>query len=834
MTDSKPAEKHPQSEPYQIIISDMTCQHCVTRVEKVINAMDGVQEGHVNLVEKLALVSGGEPEKVVAAIIDQGYDAKLLLQEIPDNTYRVKVNQLPLPDNKTVNPSDILALLSEQSDISEAILQSENLDNGQQTVFIITTKKHPADLVLLLQQHGYSANLFEQTIDPQIQQLQEANREIKQSWQRAAMAGFVGISLMISMQAGWLPPVTQGSTFYGLVSGQIFWFIIALCCLFTMWFSGRNYYITAIKQAKHQSANMDTLVALGTASAWLSSVIIIFEPDFIPGGGHLYLDAAVFILAFLQMGHALEVKAKRTTAKAIAGLIELAPKTAQIIRDYNEQTIEIEVPVSLLQINDRVKVRPGERIPIDGRLIAGSSSVDESMLTGEAVAISKKPGSRVTGGSINQSGSFIFEVEKLAQDTTLSHIIDMVRQAQISKPQIGRMVDKVAGVFVPIVISIAVISFIAWFVFGPEPQLAYALTTGIAVLVIACPCALGLATPIAIMVGTGKAAQYNILIKNSDALQTASTLTHLVVDKTGTLTQGKPILSRIVNYGLDEQSILQLAASLEQHSEHPLAQTIINAAIDKQIDYLTVSDFRAIQGRGVTGFINDKKVMLGNRALMNENKINISEQDATNGTNIWLVNDNQLIAMLVLEDPIRDDTPQAIEALQSQGIEIVMCTGDNINTANSVARQLNISQIHAELLPQDKLKIISGLQSQGFIVGMVGDGINDAPALARANTGFAIGSGTDVAIENADITLAGNSLKNVSTAIAISSATILNIKQNLFGAFIYNVIGIPLAAGLFYPMTGWLLAPAFASAAMAMSSVTVVVNANRLRFFKRT
>jgi Cu+-exporting ATPase len=388
------------------------------------------------------------------------------------------------------------------------------------------------------------------------------------------------------------------------------------------------------------------------------------------------------------------------------------------------------------------------------------------------------------------------------------------------------------------VISIAVITFIAWYFLGPQPNMAYALTTGIAVLVIACPCALGLATPIAIMMGTGKAAQYNILIKNSDALQTASTLTHLVVDKTGTLTQGKPVLTQLTAYHTDESTVLQLAASLEQYSEHPLAKTILDAAEHRGIELVVIDDFQAVQGRGVKGSYKEQTLILGNRLFLQEHQIDISDKNESDTTTIWLAmlhpsqEENQLAGQLILEDPIRSDSLTAITQLKKQNIEVVMCTGDSSNAASSVAQALGISQIHSELLPEDKLNVIEQLQSQGYIVGMVGDGINDAPALAKANTGFAIGSGTDVAIENADITLAGNSLTNVCTAIAISSATIKNIKQNLFGAFIYNIIGIPLAAGFFYPITGWLLAPAFASAAMAMSSVTVVVNANRLRFFK--
>ena len=512
------------------------------------------------------------------------------------------------------------------------------------------------------------------------------------------------------------------------------------------------------------------------------------------------------------------------------------------------ENVQVEIPVSLLQLGDVVLIKPGERVPIDGVIVKGSSTIDESMLTGEPLPIKKEAGDIVTGGSINKTGSFSFSVNKLGADTTLAHIIKMVKQAQMTKPAIGRVVDKIAAIFVPLVIAIAMLTFVVWLFIGPQPQLAYALTAAIAVLVIACPCALGLATPIAIMMGTAKAAQLNILIKNSDALQSASQLTHIVVDKTGTLTQANPSISDIIlneqstlESKIDESGIIQFAASLEVNSEHPLAAAILNSATEKNISLLNIENFLAVQGQGVQGSLPEgQSLLLGNAFFMQENKITIpavmqrqSEQlSQAAASPVWLAGNGQLLGLIAIKDPLRDDTLKSVQALQEQNIIVVMCSGDNRQTAQAVAAELGIIDIHSELRPEDKLIIIKELQQQGYKVGMVGDGVNDAPALAQSDTGFAIGSGTDVAIENADITLPANSLLGVSTAIAVSAATIKNIKQNLFGAFIYNIIGIPLAAGLFYSLTGWLLAPAFASAAMAMSSVTVVVNANRLRFFK--
>jgi P-type Cu+ transporter len=822
-----------QQKSYTINIEDMTCSSCVARVEKTIKSVAGVTEAAVNLIEKSAQVVGGDQQQVIDEINNHGYKASLNEQHKACNNYQFII--------MTSNKNQVSQILSPHATIQKMGLINSNSDIQLQVQ--LTTKQHPAKLLALFKQADIKASINEQYADPYADLARKSKIEIKQSWQRAFVAALVGSALMIGQHMGLLPQLNTGLSNNQIHTSQIIWFLIALICLFTMWFSGRNYYINAIKQAKHFSSNMDTLVAMGTSAAWLSSLLIIINPDFIPGGGHLYLDAAVFILAFLQFGHALETQAKRTTSESIASIVELAPKNAMLLVG----DIEVDFPVSMLQLGDTIKVKPGERIAIDGIINSGLSTVDESMLTGEPLAMRKQVGDLVTGGTINKSGSFTFKVSKKANETTLSQIISMVKQAQISKPEIGRTVDKIASVFVPIVISIAILTFVLWFFIGPQPHTPYALTTAIAVLVIACPCALGLATPIAIMMGTSKAAQYNILIKNSDALQTASTLTHLVVDKTGTLTQGNPTVSNIIinpqlnsTLVINEDQILELSASLEKHSEHPLAEAIINAASKKEIQLKKVEQFLSVEGKGIQAVIDGQTTLLGNYSFMQENSIDISPEMIKQAeqlaelaaTPIWLAKNGQLWGLLGLKDLIRKDSHIAIKMLQEQNITVVMCTGDAQKTAQAVAKELAIVDIHSEVMPKDKLLVIKGLQAKGYKVGMVGDGVNDAPALAQADTGFAIGSGTDVAIENADITLAGNSLVNVSSAIAISTATIKNIKQNLFGAFIYNIIGIPLAAGLFYPITGWLLAPAFASAAMAMSSVTVVANANRLRFFK--
>ncbi|MGD8590569.1 MAG: heavy metal translocating P-type ATPase, partial [Chromatiales bacterium] len=794
---------------------DMTCASCVATVERAIRAVPGVTDAAVNLVEKRAQVSGGEPQAVVDAVIDQGYQARLL-------------------EGPKAGGSLLLAVAGEgAASLPERV---HRLDNRAEVEaegkhWRITGSLHPADLLLELGRAGLQARLIEEYVDPRMEQAREARQEIRRSWQRAALAGIVGAGLMTAHFGSLLPDLQAPG-------GQGLWFAVGLLCLFVMAFSGGNYYRGAWKQARHGAANMDTLVAMGTGAAWLSSMLLVIWPDFTSrAGAGLYFDASVMILAFLQFGHALETRAKRTTGEAIGSLLGLAPKNARVERRGQE----VELPVSLLRPGDRIRVRPGERIPIDGEVVDGVSSVDESMLSGESAPVGKRPGEGVTGGTMNQNGSLLLQVSRVGEETTLAQIVRMVKQAQMSKPPIGRLVDRVSAVFVPVVILIALLTFGGWLLFGPEPRLAFALTAGIAVLVIACPCALGLATPIAIMVGTGRAAQLNILIRNSDALQSASHLTHLVMDKTGTLTRGRPTVTRTLPVpGVSEDELLRLAASLEALSTHPLALAILRRAEQAGIELLPVERFHNVEGRGVSGSIEGRSILLGSRLYLQEQAVALPEKLLAEaaaeaelaGTPIWLGSDGQLLGLLVLKDPIRSDTPSAISRLHKLGIKLVMCTGDNQATAQSVAAQLGIDEVHSEVLPADKLAVIEALQRQGHRVGMVGDGINDAPALARADTGFAIGSGTDVAISNADITLAGDSLLNVSTAIAISSASLRNIKQNLFGAFIYNVLGIPLAAGALYPFTGWLLPPMFASAAMAMSSVTVVSNANRLRFFK--
>lgn len=655
-------------------------------------------------------------------------------------------------------------------------------------------------------------------------------------WWRAIIAGILGFGLFFSMLMKWLPSP---------VEGQLFWMIISIATLGILVFVGGHFFRGAWTALKNRRGNMDSLVAMGTGTAWLYSTLIILFPDVMPTiAQHVYFESAIIIIALVSLGAALETKARGKTSEAIKRLIGLQPRTARAIRNGKE----IDIPIAEVGLEETLRVRPGEKIPVDGLVIEGQSFVDESMLTGEPMPVEKGANidanegnkgndTKVFGGTLNTKGSFLMRATAIGRETALARIIDLVRKAQSSKPAIGRLVDKIAAIFVPAVLMIASIAFALWYFLGPEPSLAYAIVVAMTVMVIACPCALGLATPISIMVGVGRAAENGILIRNGEVLQQASKLTTVVLDKTGTLTEGNPQLTTIkVVSGNNENDALAIAASLEMGSEHPLGLAILNRAKEREINYQTAKDFSAITGRGITAKIDDQEYYLGNAELMNEQNIDVKafQSDAEmladlGGTPIFLSDKNTLIALMGISDPIRLDSKIAIERLHALGIKTVLLTGDNKKTAQSVANKLGIDDVIAEVMPEDKINKIKSLQAQGEIVAMVGDGINDAPALTQSDVGIAIGAGTDVAVEAADIALMRPSIDGVSKTIGLSVATMRNIKQNLFGAFVYNIIGIPIAAGILYPYFGILLSPIIAATAMSMSSVTVVSNALRLR-----
>jgi Cu+-exporting ATPase len=550
---------------------------------------------------------------------------------------------------------------------------------------------------------------------------------------------------------------------------------------------------------------------------------------------HVYFEATAMIIGLINLGLALEVKARGKTSAAIKRLIGLQAKTARVIR--NGKAVDIDI--ALVQLNDKVSVRPGEKIPVDGVVVEGSSFIDESMLTGEPIPVEKSVNDDVVAGTLNKLGSLTFTATRVGKDTALAHIITMVKRAQNSKPPIGRMADVISSYFVPAMMIIAIISAMVWLNFGPEPSVGYAIVSAMTILIIACPCALGLATPMSVMVGVGKAAESGVLIRNGEALQTASTITTMILDKTGTITEGAPkITDIIVVNGREQEQVLQLAASIEQHSEHPLAQAVVQAAADKGLALFNVEQFTAIAGFGVQAQYQSTQLLFGNEKLMREKGIVLSDYQqqaqalaADAKTPMYFAIDGELAAVIAVADPIKADSVAAIARLKSSGIKVIMLTGDNHATAAAVAARVGVDDFFADVLPQDKANKVAELQALGEVVGMTGDGINDAPALALANVGFAIGTGTDVAIESADITLMRGSLHGLADAIAVSKATLGNIRQNLVGAFIYNMAGIPLAAGVLFPVFGVLLNPVVAGAAMAFSSLTVVSNANRLRFF---
>jgi len=694
----------------------------------------------------------------------------------------------------------------------------------------VVTGSAPAEaLIEAVRGAGYDAAELTGLDDDERRERQE-REHYRRLMRQFVVATAWGVPLLAGAYLDWFPG-------FGTPAGRLFWLAAGLATAAVMYYSGRHFFVGAWKAFRAHNANMDTLIALGTGNAWLYSMGVALFPDLVPEiAREAYYDAAAIIIGFINLGQALEMRARGRTSEAIRRLIGLQPKTARVIREGRE----MDVPVEDVGLDETIRVRPGERIPVDGVIIEGRSSVDESMLTGEPMPVEKGPGDEVIGGTINVSGTFLYQAKRIGRDTVLAQIIEMVRRAQATKPPIGRLVDKVASVFVPVVLIVAVVTFLAWFNLGGEERLSYAVVTSVTVLVIACPCALGLATPISIMVGVGKAAEHGILIRNGEALQRACELTAVVLDKTGTVTEGRPSVTELVPAeGHEEGELLRLAAGVERGSEHPLAHAILEAASARGVEAPEPEGFEAIAGHGVRARVDGRLVLFGNARLMAREGVDVSalepraaELAARARTAMYLAADGQAVGVVAVADRIKPDAADAIRRLHARGLRVVMLTGDQRRTAEAVAREVGVDEVVAEVLPQDKAAKVAELQARGEVVAMVGDGINDAPALAQADVGFAIGTGTDVAIESADVTLMRGSLHGVADAIEISRATLRNIKQNLFGAFVYNTLGIPVAAGALYPFTGMLLNPIVAGAAMAMSSVTVVTNANRLRFFR--
>jgi len=687
----------------------------------------------------------------------------------------------------------------------------------------------PQELIAAVRAAGYEAAEMRGLADEQAL----ADTERAHYWvlmRRFAFAAVVGAPLMLAGPLGLMPMVpAQG------VSG--FWLGVAAISLYVLVYSGGHFFTGAWKAMRAHNANMDTLIALGTGAAWTFSLLVVLFPSAVPAAArHAYFEAAVVIVALINLGQALETRARGRTSEAIRRLIGLQPRTARVVREGRE----LDVPIEEVGLDETVRVRPGEKIPVDGVILEGNSTIDESMLSGEPMPVEKAAGDAVTGGTLNKAGTFLFTARRIGADTALARIIEMVRRAQGTKPAIGRLADRVAAVFVPSVLIVAVVTLLAWFNFGPEPRVAYMLVTAVSVLIIACPCALGLATPISIMVGVGRAAEQGVLIRNGEALQQAGRLTAVVLDKTGTVTEGRPAVTEVVPAdGFEADEVLRLAAAIEQGSEHPLALAVREAAAARGIEATAARGFNAVAGHGVSGQVGERTVLLGNERLLAREGIEaggLREQaarlSAAAATPVYLAVDGRAAGVIAIADPVKPDSRDAIARMHALGLKVILLTGDVRATAEVVARDVGIDEVIAGVLPEHKAEKIVELQRRGEIVAMVGDGINDAPALAQADVGYAIGTGTDVAIEAGDVTLMRGSLHGVPDALAISRATLRNIRQNLFGAFVYNVLGIPVAAGVLFPFTGLLLNPVIAGAAMAMSSVTVVTNANRLRLTK--
>ncbi len=721
--------------------------------------------------------------------------------------------------------------------IERALLQTKgvtkaavNLATERAKVEYLPTEANLENMKCAIESTGYEVlelSFLEEGLDPE-KAIRE--KEYKKLKTRFAIGLGLGFIVFLGSSRHWFPWIPE-------IFGN-FYVLWALATPVQFWI-GRQFYIGAWGAFKHRSADMNTLIAVGTSAAYLYSVTATLFPSFFEAGGmkaHVYFDTSALIIVLILLGRLLEARAKGQTSDAIKKLMGLQPKTARVIRDGKE----IDIPVEEVITGDMVLVRPGEKIPVDGIVAEGKSAVDESMITGESIPVKKGPGNEVIGATINKTGSFKFQATKVGKDTALAQIIKLVRDAQGSKAPIQRLADVISGYFVPIVISIAIATFVIWFSFGPAPALTFALLNFVAVMIIACPCALGLATPTAVMVGTGKGAENGILIKGGESLETAHKLDTIVFDKTGTLTKGEPEVTDIINMNdFSEEEILKYAASAEKASEHPLGEAIIKKAEERTIKLQDPKDFDAIEGHGIQAIVDGRELLLGNLKLMQDRQIDVTELEpraeglASEGkTPIYVSLMGKAAGLIGVADTLKENSVQAVQKLRNLGIEVLMLTGDNRKTAEAIARRAGIDNVLSEVLPEDKVHEIKKLQSGGRRVAMVGDGINDAPALAQADVGIAIGSGTDVAMEASDITLIKGDLGAVVSAIELSKKTIRIIKQNLFWAFFYNTAGIPIAAGVLYPFFGILLNPIFASMAMAFSSVSVVSNSLRLRRVK--
>ena len=809
----------------RIHITGMTCTTCAATIEKALFETPGVVQANVNFASEKASVEYDPAKADLAKIEDT----------ISQLGYGVATNKSIFPVHGMTCASCVARVEDALSGVPGVISASVNLASDKATVEYVEGTEL-AELRRAVEDAGYQ-------LDAEVQALEDvttaAQREIRALRNRLIIAIILAAAIML---IGW------GPSFVG--KSYLLW---ALATPVQFW-CGWRFYRGAWGALRHRTADMNTLIAVGTSAAYLYSMVAVLSPGLFAAEGlalHLYFDTSAMIIALILLGRFLEARAKGQASQAIRKLIGMQPKTAVVMRNGEETKIHVDD----VQVGDLILIRPGERVPVDGIVRQGYSSIDESMITGESIPVEKNVGDEVVGATINKTGSLSIEATKVGRETTLARIVKMVEEAQGSKAPVQRLADVVASYFVPVVIGIAIVTFIIWYLVGPNPALTFALLNFVAVLIIACPCALGLATPTAIMVGTGKGAEHGVLIRNGEALERSNQIGTVLLDKTGTLTRGEPVVTNVIaTPPSSEEDVLRLAASAEHGSEHPLGQAVLEAALAKKLEIRPASDFNALPGQGVEAWVEGSKLLLGNIGLMRERGFPLNGMEgeasklfAEGKTIMFLSVDSQVVGMIALADTLKPNSKEAVEGLHEMGIETVMLTGDNRRTAEAIAQEVGIDHVLAEVLPERKASEVQRLQDEGKTVAMVGDGINDAPALAQADIGIAIGTGTDVAMETGDITLISGDLKGIVTAISLSKRTMRTIKQNLFWAFAYNTALIPVAAGVLYLSFGQtgvpsglhfilgdygFLNPILAAAAMAASSITVVFNSLRLRRFK--
>jgi Cu+-exporting ATPase len=827
------------SHTINLTLDGLTCGHCVKRVKESLEQRPDVDHAKVT-VEHAEVTGSASAEALIDTIKQAGYGAELshpkanplTESSIPSEALTADTPELPaasdIDDSQQllINGMSCASCVSRVQKALQAVpgVSQARVNLAERTALIMGSAS-ATELVQAVEKAGYGAEAIEDEAERRERQQETALATMKRFRWQAIVALLVGIPVMVWGMLGDNMMVTD--------ENRTLWLAIGVVTLGVMIFAGGHFYTSAWKSLKNRTATMDTLVALGTGAAWLYSMSVNVWPQWFPmEARHLYYEASAMIIGLINLGHMLEARARQRSSKALERLLDLTPPSARVVTEDGEKSL----PLADVQPGMTLRLTTGDRVPVDGEITQGEAWLDEAMLTGEPIPQQKSAGDAVHAGTVVQDGSVLFRASAVGSHTTLSRIIRMVRQAQSSKPEIGQLADKISAIFVPVVVGIALFSAAIWYFFGPAPQIVYTLVIATTVLIIACPCALGLATPMSIISGVGRAAEFGVLVRDADALQRASTLDTLVFDKTGTLTEGRPQVVAVQTVNLADTDALRLAAALEQGSSHPLARAIIEKAGNATLPQ--VDNFRTLRGLGVSGNVENRAVLLGNQALLQENGIDtavlddeLNAQASQGATPVLLAVDGLAVALFAIRDPLRQDSVAALSRLHRAGYRLVMLTGDNPTTAHAIAKEAGIDEVIAGVMPDGKADAIKTLQNQGRQVAMIGDGINDAPALAQADVGIAMGGGSDVAIETAAITLMRHSLMGVADALAISKATLRNMKQNLLGAFIYNAFGIPIAAGILWPLTGTLLNPVVAGAAMALSSITVVSNANRLLRF---